>query len=101
MSERLRLRDIDLAWRSVDGELVALDLYASEYLAVNASGRILWEALGRGTTRAGLVQCLIDEYALSPEAAERHTDAFLAELRRRGLLDRVGNTSSRAQEAPR
>ena len=90
MSERLRLRDADLVWRAADGEVVALDLHESEYLAVNVSGKILWEALGRGTTRACLVQCLIDEYALSPEAAERDTDAFLAELQRRGLLDRVG-----------
>jgi hypothetical protein len=90
MSERLRLRDLDLVWRAVDGEVVALDLNESEYLAVNASGRILWEALGRGATRAGLVRCLLDEYELSAGAAERDTDAFLAELQRRGLLDRAG-----------
>lgn len=93
MSERLQLHDIDVAWRVVDGEVVALDLRESEYLAVNASGKILWEALARGTTRAGLVQRLIDEYALSPETAERDTGTFLAELRRRGLLDRVAPTS--------
>jgi hypothetical protein len=87
MSRRLQLRADCVEWRAVDGEVVALDVNASEYLAVNASGRILWEALGRGTRRAGLVQSLIDAYALSPETAERDTDAFLTELQRRGLLD--------------
>ena len=87
MSRRLQLRADGVEWRAVDGEVVALDVNESEYLAVNASGRILWEALGRGTTRARLVQSLIDAYALSPDAAERDTDAFLAELHRRGLLD--------------
>jgi hypothetical protein len=88
MNELLHLRDADLAWRAVHDEVVALHLHESEYFAVNASGTMLWEALAKGTTRAALVQCLVDEYALSVQTAERDADAFLAELQRRGLLDR-------------
>lgn len=86
MTDELRLRSDGVEWRTVDGEVVALDMAESIYLAVNASGRILWEALSRGTTRAEMVRRLIDAFALSPEAAERDTDAFIAELQRRGLL---------------
>lgn len=87
MSERLKLRADYVEWRAVEGEIVALDINASEYLAINSSGRILWEALDRGTTHAGLVQLLIERYGLSRSDAERDTTAFLADLRRRGLLD--------------
>jgi len=90
MNELLQLRDADLAWRELHGEVVALDLHASEYFTVNASGGILWEALTRGTTRSELVRCLIDAYGVSPETAGRDTDSFLAELERRGFLDRRG-----------
>ena len=87
MSEQLRLRDRGLEWRTVDGEVVALDVSASVYLSVNESGKLLWEALARGAARAELVQLLIDAHALERAAAERDTDAFIAELGRRGLLD--------------
>ncbi len=86
MSEELRLRDSDLEWRTVEGEVVALDMSESAYLAVNDSGRRLWEALAAGTTRAALVELLVDGYALERERAEHDADAFLAELERRGLL---------------
>lgn len=86
MSDRLQLRSDRLEWRAVDGEVVALDVSTSEYLAINASGRLMWEALARGATRDGLVTLLVDEYALDPTTAERDADVFIAELRRRGLL---------------
>ena len=86
MSDRLQLRSDRLEWRAVDGEVVALDVRTSEYLAINVSGRLMWEALARGATRDGLVRLLIDEYALDPTNAERDAELFIAELRRRDLL---------------
>jgi hypothetical protein len=86
MSDEIKLRDSGLEWRAVQGEVVALDMTESAYLAVNESGRHLWEALGRGTTRPALVKILTDTYGLEPADAERDTDAFLAELGKRGLL---------------
>lgn len=86
MSQRILLRMADLEWRVVEREVVALDVSDSEYLAVNESGTLMWEALALGTTRVELVRLLMDTYALDQTAAERDTDAFLAELGRRGLL---------------
>jgi hypothetical protein len=90
MSEELRLRDSGLEWRTVEGEIVALDMSESAYLAVNESGRRLWEELARGTTRDKLVQLLTDTYGLDEAAAQRDTDAFLAELAQRELLKQIG-----------
>jgi hypothetical protein len=86
MTDRLRLRASGLEWRSLDGEVVALDIPRSLYMATNQSGTLLWEALGRGATHHELVQALVEEYSLDPAAAERDVAAFTAELRGNGLL---------------
>jgi hypothetical protein len=85
--ETIRLREAELHSRAVDGEVVALDMAQSEYLGVNASGAPLWQALNDGTTRAHLVALLREQHDLADADAERDVDAFLAQLRERGLLD--------------
>jgi hypothetical protein len=87
MDGELRLRESELVWRAVEGEVVALDMSESTYLAVNESGRRLWEELSRGTTRNGLVDVLVDAYGLERTRAEHDADAFLDDLGRRGLLE--------------
>ena len=47
----LRLRDTDLHWREIDGEVIALEARGSTYLAANGAGTLLWRALAEGTTR--------------------------------------------------
>ena len=51
MTEPLRVRADALEWREVDGEIVALDLRRSVYLAINPSGALLWPALVEGASR--------------------------------------------------
>lgn len=86
----MRLREADLHSRAVEGEVVALDMADSEYLAVNASGAPLWEALREGASHGQLVTLLRDRYGLSDEIAHRDVDAFLGQLRERRLLDEAG-----------
>jgi hypothetical protein len=83
----LKLRGQGVAWTDVDGEIVALDEDAAVYLAANSAGALLWRALAHGATRAALSQVLVDSYGISAERAEADTDAFLASLRERALLD--------------
>jgi len=78
-STELSLRS-GVEWREVEGEIVALDVDRSLYLAVNASGALMWRLLQGGTTREALVRALTDEYQLDSAAASRDVDAFLAEL---------------------
>jgi len=87
----LRLRDTDLDWREVEGELVALDLRESRYLAVNQTGKQLWSALVDGATRVELVDRLVDAFEIERSQAEADTDAFLGDLESRGLLIREGD----------
>jgi hypothetical protein len=91
---RYKLRDADLDWREVEGELVALDLRESRYLAVNRSGRVLWGALAAGATHEELVASLVQEFELEPDKAAADVDAFTSELEARGLLEREPRAAS-------
>ena len=59
MSTELRLRNDDLAWRTVDDEMIAIDVRDSTYLTANDSGALLWEALAAGATREALAGSLV------------------------------------------
>lgn len=83
----LRLREKDLHWRAVEGEIVALDMSSSEYLSVNGSGALLWDALSNGTTQPALVALLTERFDLAADVAQRDVDAFLTALRTQRLLD--------------
>jgi hypothetical protein len=83
----LKLRAEAIEWREIDGEVVALDLNRSVYVAVNQSGAALWPALATGATRAELVTLLQEEFGLEREAAAGDVDGFIAALREQALLE--------------
>ena len=83
---RLTLRDADVDWREVEGELVVLDLRDSRYLAINATGRVLWAALAEGATHNQLVERLIEAFDVDQARAGADVDAFIGELESRDLL---------------
>lgn len=81
-----RLRSEGLQWRDIEGEVVALDIKASRYLAVNRSGAAVWSLLARGATKDELKRGLIDRFGIEGSQAEEHLELFLAALEERGLL---------------
>ncbi len=85
MSE-LRLRDTDLHWREMDGEVVALEARGSTYLTANSSGTVLWRALANGSTREGLADELVRVYGIGREQALADANRFVDALGDRGLL---------------
>jgi Coenzyme PQQ synthesis protein D (PqqD) len=87
MSETLRIRPGALEWREAEGEVVALDLRTSTYLAGNATAASLWPALIEGATREQLAATLEEKYGVDRARAERDLDAFLELLRDRDLLE--------------
>jgi hypothetical protein len=87
MDERLKVRPDALEWRKVEGEIVALDLRRSVYLAINPSGAALWPALMEGATREELVQRLTEECEVGRKAAASDVDSFLSELSEHDLLE--------------
>jgi hypothetical protein len=82
----LRLRDTDLHWREIDGEVIALEARGSTYLAANGAGTLLWRALAAGATPAALADELVRAYGIDRERAVADADAFVDRLSAQGLL---------------
>jgi hypothetical protein len=84
----IRLR-AGVEWRTVSGEVVALDLESSAYLAVNGTGSILWPLVASGTTTARLVDELVTRFDIDADDARRDVGAFLDSLRSLSLVEVV------------
>lgn len=82
----MRLRDNDVTWQEIDGELVILDLATSNYLTTNAAGALLAKRLQQPATLEDLVSVLVAEYSIEQDVARRDAEAFVADLDDRGLL---------------
>ena len=82
----LRLRDTDLHWREIDGEIIALEARGSTYLAANGAGTLLWRALAEGTTPEALADELVRVYGIDRARAAEDIEHFLAQLTDQGLL---------------
>lgn len=86
----MKLRNVDLDWREVEGELVVLDLRESRYLAINRTGQVIWTALAEGATRDELTERLVEDFEIERARAAADVDAFTTELESRGLLAKEG-----------
>jgi hypothetical protein len=84
----IKLRHDGVAWKDVDGEIVALDEHAAVYLAANPAGAVVWRSLAQGATREQLAVELAREFGIDADRANADVDAFLADLGGRGLLVR-------------
>jgi Coenzyme PQQ synthesis protein D (PqqD) len=82
----LRLKDEDLHWREIDGEVIALEARGSTYLAANGAGTLLWRALAAGCTREELADELVRAYGIDRERAAVDADRFVDSLAAQGLL---------------
>jgi hypothetical protein len=83
----LRLRSGDIAWREIDGEIVALDAAAGRYVAINGSGATLWRALLEGATATDLVDLLVQRYDVSQVVAATDVHEFVEQLAGRRWLE--------------
>jgi hypothetical protein len=83
----MQLRQSGLTWHVAGDEVVVLDLQGSVYLKLNGSGRVLWERLAEPCTEVSLVTALREQFDVDEERAAADVAVFLADLRRRGLLD--------------
>jgi Coenzyme PQQ synthesis protein D (PqqD) len=82
----LRLRDTELHWREIDGEVIALEARGSKYMAVNGPGTLLWRSLVKGSTRDDLADELVRAYGIDRERASSDVDCFVEMLDEQGLL---------------
>ena len=81
-----RLRDADVHWREIDGEVIALETRSSTYVASNAAGALLWSELAKGATSERLADVLVEAYGIDPARSAADVERFLAELSARNMI---------------
>lgn len=88
VDEVFRIDPTAVTWRWVAGEVVALDLKADEYLALDGTGAVLWKHLEDGATVDALVSALEAAFDATGDRSivERDVVEFLDQLRGRALL---------------
>lgn len=69
-----------------DAEGILLHLETKRYYTLNETGCRIWELAAMGRTPAEIAHVLAEEYEVTPDAARRHTEALLDELRGEQLL---------------
>lgn len=82
----MRLREEDLEWREVEGEILALDRRRGRYFTVTSSGALLWLALAEGTTAGALATRLSERFGIDQSRAGSDVASFLRWLDENGLL---------------
>ena len=85
LSDRsVRVRPSELAWRKTGDEVVVLDLAASVFHALNASGALMWERLADWTTAGELAGELVSRYRAPGARSGPGRGPFPSCVRRRG-----------------
>lgn len=74
---------------TVDGLVVLLDVEAGNYHGLNAVGSHIWEFLAEPHSVEEIVADLPKHFDVGPDDASQATQAFLADLSERNLIERV------------
>ncbi len=69
-----------LVTEPMDGGIVMLDPESDRYLRLNATGKLIWEALAEPATIAELALLLSERSGISSERAEADAAGFIDEL---------------------
>ena len=56
-------------------------------MSVNETDAFLWGLLEKGTDREALVDALLQDFEVDRATAEKDVDAFLAQIREKGLIE--------------
>ena len=70
----------------LDQETVLMSIDAGAYYGMAGPARTIWEKLETPMTFSALVERLVEEYAVTPEACAADIQKFLGEMEREGLL---------------
>ncbi len=83
---KLELRADKVVWRALDDEVVGLDLEASRYFRLNASGAFLWQQVSEAKTQDQLIDALVETYGIGRDQATRDVHDFVSMLSDRQFL---------------
>ena len=70
----------------IDQETILMSIDAGAYYGLKGPAQSIWEKLETPLTFSALVDLLVKEYRIEPEACAADLTRFLAEMEREGLL---------------
>jgi hypothetical protein len=85
-----------LAARVFDGKAVMLTVADSKLHRLNESATRVWQGVEVGRSLEEIAAGLAAEFAVAPEEARADVAALLAELERRGIVERLPEGSAEA-----
>ena len=74
-------------FRALETGGVVLNVESGEYYELNATGRFLWEQLQSGSGPDAMAVALADQYGIDQASAGADVGEFLADLRKRQLVE--------------
>jgi len=78
--------DPRVAWQTVDGQAVVMDLAEGRVLGLNPLGSFVWTLLSRGADVAAITGAVTERFDVEPARAREDVLAFLGQLRERRLI---------------
>ena len=89
MGEEAVRKNPQVVYRELAGEGggVLLHLESGAYHGLNETGSLIWDLIDGERTVAALVAALREQLAEAPEDLDAETERFLADLRRRDLIE--------------
>jgi hypothetical protein len=75
----------DLAWQTIDGEGIVVDLPRRRLLGLNPSASFIWARIGTSSEEE-IVAELARAFDVGEEQARSDVSAFLSRLRERGFV---------------
>jgi hypothetical protein len=79
-------RTCELLSTELDEETVLMSIDAGAYFGLEGPARSIWKLLETPMTFSTLVDQLVKEYEITPEACAADLQEFLAKMEREGLL---------------
>ena len=80
------IRTQEMLSTELDQETVLMSIDAGAYYGLAGTARSVWEKLATPLTFSALVDTLVQEYKITPEACAAELQPFLETMEREGLL---------------
>ena len=80
-------RSSSMAWQTLDGEMVLLNIRGKEMMGLNPVGGRIWSLIDGTRSIAQIAETVTAEFEVAGEAAAADVKEFVAELARLGALE--------------
>lgn len=85
------IRDLELTYNELDGEVVMMSLEKGEYYGLNNIGSRIWELLSKPLSIRELAEKLVAEYQVNIDQCIEDIRPFIDELVQKGLVKKMIN----------